>query len=129
MNYITEKERLENEIGSLKIQNNFMKKQIIDLELEKRDLQKRLLHLLQSEIIRSFDELDLNTGKHKRDIKEADEIAKPVRHGHWFTTHYEMGGVIKRSVCVTCSKCKGKSDEATAFCSNCDSKIDEEAKK
>lgn len=38
-------------------------------------LEKRLKHLLESDYIRSFDEKNLNGG-YKRDIKEADAIAK-----------------------------------------------------
>lgn len=77
MNFITERVKLENEIGSLKIQNDFMRSQIIDLVLEKTDLRKRLSHLLESDFINSFDAKDFKTGKYKRDIKEADEITKP----------------------------------------------------
>lgn len=50
----------------------------------------------------------------------------PIKHGHWITTHYEMGGVIKRSIYVTCSECKGTSVDATPFCSNCGAQMDEE---
>lgn len=36
-------------------------------------LLKRFWHLLESDYIRSFDEVDRRTGTYKRDIKEADE--------------------------------------------------------
>lgn len=35
-------------------------------------LERRLKHLLQSDFIRSFDEVNVNTKEYKRDIKEAD---------------------------------------------------------
>ena len=50
---------------------------------------------------------------------------EPVIHAHWITTHYEMGGVIKRSIYVTCSECKGTSVDATPFCPNCGAQMDE----
>ncbi len=45
---------------------------VADLEKEVMQLQSRLRHLLESEYIRSFDELDLEKGDYKRDIREAD---------------------------------------------------------
>lgn len=36
--------------------------------------EKRLKHLLQSKVIRSFDEVDIKTGLHKHDIKTVDEV-------------------------------------------------------
>lgn len=41
---------------------------------ENKSLQRRLSHLLESDYISSFDELDPRTHKYKRDIKEADEL-------------------------------------------------------
>ena len=37
-------------------------------------LLKRFRHLLESEIIRLYDEVDPRTGEYKRDIKELDNI-------------------------------------------------------
>lgn len=42
-------------------------------------LLKRFRHLLQSDFIRSFDEYDRRTGTYKRDIVEADHLARVVR--------------------------------------------------
>lgn len=49
---------------------------------EHEALLRRFRHLLQSDFIRSFDEVDPKTGTYKRDISEADK-AEPVRHGKW----------------------------------------------
>lgn len=47
---------------------------------EYESLLKRFRHLLESDYIRSFDEVKLGTGEHKRDIREAD---RENRHGQW----------------------------------------------
>lgn len=41
---------------------------------EKCPYQSRLMHLLKSNFIKSFDEVDWKSKQHKRDIKEADKI-------------------------------------------------------
>lgn len=42
-------------------------------------LMKRFRHLLESDFIRSFDEYDPKTGTYKRDISEADTMARVIR--------------------------------------------------
>ena len=49
------------------------------LMAENRALRDRLGHLLQSDFIRSFDEIELSTGEYVRDIKNADKIV-PYEH-------------------------------------------------
>lgn len=44
------------------------------LTSENRALRERLAHLLQSDFIKSFDEVELSTGEYVRDIKDADKI-------------------------------------------------------
>ena len=50
-----------------------------DLEKEVMQLQSRLRHLLKSDYIRSFDEVDRNTGDYKKDIREADRAADALQ--------------------------------------------------
>lgn len=47
---------------------------------EFESLLKRFRHLLESDYIRSFDEVECGTGKYKRDIEEAD---RENRCGRW----------------------------------------------
>lgn len=51
--------------------------EILNLAIEALEhdyiLERRLKHLLQSDFIRSFDEVDVHTKEYKRDIKEADK--------------------------------------------------------
>lgn len=60
--------------------NNAICRQALELikrqQAEIESLEKRLRHLLQSDFIRSFDELVTGKGNYKRDIKEADKLAK-----------------------------------------------------
>lgn len=44
-----------------------------ELTVESDPIIKRLRHLLESEYIRSFDEVDPSTQEYKRDIREADK--------------------------------------------------------
>lgn len=46
---------------------------------EYESLLKRFRHLLESDFIRSFDEYDPKTGTYKRDISEADTMARVIR--------------------------------------------------
>lgn len=48
-------------------------KSIEELEYEKACISKRLSHLLESNTIKSFDEVDPRTQEYKRDIREADK--------------------------------------------------------
>lgn len=64
----------------------------IKLRRDMRMLELRLGHLLQSDFIRSFDEVDINTMEYVRDIKYADQLvphssiaAVPIeKHRRWF---------------------------------------------
>lgn len=47
---------------------------------EHESLVRRFEHLLESDYIRSFDEVKLGTGEYKRDIREAD---RENRRGRW----------------------------------------------
>lgn len=56
---------------------------------EYESLLKRFRHLLESDYIRSFDEVKLGTGEYKRDIREAD---LENQRAHWIAN-------------CTCSRC------------------------
>lgn len=53
--------------------NNCVPTATSELTVESDPIIKRLRHLLESEYIRSFDEVDPRTQEYKRDIREADK--------------------------------------------------------
>lgn len=84
---------------------------------EYEDLVKRIKHLLNSELTRSFDEVCIATGKYKRDIAEADKVQ---RHGKWsYDDRYYIGGAC-------CSLCGGAAHGKSKYCPNCGARMDKE---
>lgn len=85
-------------------------------------LLRRFRHLLQSDFIHSFDEVDPLTGVYKRNIAEADK-AEPVRHGRWITESIPQDGYR-----TYCSNCKRLLHNAPFipydFCPHCNAKMD-----
>lgn len=88
---------------------NFSLNSVRDFQKNDIDrLERRLKHLLQSDFIKSFDEVDVYTKEYKRDIREAD--IEKRSHGKWIE--------ILRHYTGSCSIC-GKAAEITNFCPNC----------
>ena len=85
---------------------------------EYEDLMKRFRHLLESDFISRFDEVDITTGRYKRDIAEADK-AQHVRHSKW---------VCRTPGVFSCGACLGLAlgNRPTCYCPNCGEKMDEE---
>lgn len=53
---------------------NGLKKQLEEVSDEYKSLRKRLSHLLESDFIASFDDINMKTWEYKRNIKEADAL-------------------------------------------------------
>ena len=69
---------------------------------EYNTLLRRFQHLLKSDFIRSFDKYDPQTGTYKRDILEADEVARIIRCKdceHWRPSPF---GVTNLGWCIIC---------------------------
>lgn len=83
-------------------------------------LLKRLQHLLESDFISSFDEVDTTTGRYKRDIAEADKV-QPVRHSKW---------VCRTPGMFSCNACGNLAveNQSMYYCPECGAKMDGEAK-
>ena len=93
-------------------------------------LLRRFRHLLQSDFIRSFDELDIKTHTYNRDIAEADKCAgEPVKHGRWIIhgqPHLWRDTDI-REYWVECSECNTVGSPHWKRCPVCEAKMDLEA--
>ena len=105
-------------------------------------LERRLKHLLQSDFIRSFDEVNPHTKEYKRDIKEADKavrcscsncikatIIEERPHGEWIVNNrYKRKG----KKFLDCSECHyGENGDIICevkkipnFCPNCGASMD-----
>lgn len=85
---------------------------------EYEGLLKRFRHLLESDFIASFAEVEPFTGKYKRDIAEADKV-QPVRHSKW---------VCRTPGVFSCDECKGLAlgNRPTCYCPYCGAKMDGE---
>ena len=88
--------------------------------VEYEQLLKRLRHLLESDFISSFDEVDITTGRYKRDIDEADKV-QPVRHSKW---------VCRTPGMFSCNACRNLAveNQSMYYCPGCEAKMDGEAK-
>lgn len=78
-------------------------------------LERRLKHLLQSEFIRSFDEVDIYTKEYKRDIREADYKNTGGR-GTWEVQYFD-----NKPKFFICSNCKSRLSYRYNFCPCCGS--------
>ena len=85
---------------------------------EYEGLLKRFRHLLESDFIASFAEVEPFTGKYKRDIAEADKV-QPVRHSKW---------VCRTPGVFSCGACFGLAlgNRPTRYCPDCGAKMEEE---
>lgn len=78
-------------------------------------LERRLKHLLQSEFIRSFDEVDARTKEYKRDIREAD-YKNTGGCGTWEIQYFDNTPRF-----FICSNCKSRLSYRYNFCPCCGS--------
>lgn len=87
---------------------------------EYEGLLKRFRHLLESDFIASFAEVEPFTGKYKRDIAEADKV-QPVRHSKW---------VCRTPGVFSCGACLGLAlgNRPTCYCPDCGARMDGEKK-
>lgn len=85
---------------------------------EYEDLLKRFRHLLESDFIASFAEVEPFTGKYKRDISEADKV-QPMRHSKW---------VCRTPGVFSCGACLGLAlgNRPTHYCHECGARMDGE---
>lgn len=86
---------------------------------EHESLVRRFKHLLESDYIRSFDEVVPFTGKYKRDIREADR-ERP--HGHW-VGYWNGCHAVDQMHCTKC-RCEirytdGFKDGKPNYCPRC----------
>lgn len=83
-------------------------------------LVRRLEHLLNSDYIRSFDEKDIETGKYKRDIRDADRerVYAEWREAATFGSHH-----VCQERGVVCSYCCELSKHRHKFCPSCGAKM------
>ena len=83
---------------------------------EYEGLLKRFRHLLESDFIASFAEVEPFTGKYKRDIAEADKV-QPVRHSKW---------VCRTPGVFSCGACLGLAlgNRPTCYCPDCGARMD-----
>ena len=83
---------------------------------EYEGLLKRFRHLLESDFIASFAEVEPFTGKYKRDIAEADKV-QPVRHSKW---------VCRTPGVFSCGECLGLAlgNRPTCYCPDCGARMD-----
>ena len=91
---------------------------------EYESLLKRFRHLLESDYIRSFDEVKLGTGEYKRDIREAD---REHPHGRWIERieiFSESEGEVNAIGCSECGRSQRKY-RRTLYCPNCGAKMDD----
>ncbi len=79
-------------------------------------LERRLKHLLQSDFIRSFDEIDVYTKEYKRDIREADNKNTTGSCGTWEIQYYDNTPRF-----FICSNCKCRLTYRYNFCPCCGS--------
>ena len=87
---------------------------------EYEGLLKRFRHLLESDFIASFAEVEPFTGKYKRDIAEADKV-QPVRHSKW---------VCRTPGMFSCNACGNLAveNQSMYYCPECGAKMDGETK-
>lgn len=85
---------------------------------EYEQLLKRFQHLLESDFISSFDEVDITTGRYKRDIAEADKV-QPMRHSKW---------VCRTPGMFSCNACRNLAveNQSMYYCPECGAKMDGE---
>lgn len=92
---------------------------------EYEQLLKRFRHLLESDFISSFSEVEPFTGQYKRDIAEADKV-EPVRHGRW----RHLGGDEWRcTICGEVIHTEGTEKPEDKYCRECGARMDGEARK
>lgn len=88
-------------------------------------LVRRLKHLLESDYIRSFDEVKPGTGEYKRDIREAD-LEHP--HGRWGFRAYSGDMRLTVNAEVVCSNCHAPDFRVIGtwfkYCPHCGAKMD-----
>ncbi|MGN1058693.1 MAG: hypothetical protein ACI4Q7_05015 [Candidatus Avelusimicrobium sp.] len=87
---------------------------------EYESLLRRFRHLLESDYIRSFDEVDRRTGEYKRDIKEA----APVVHGRWIYHNDDLFPIESMQECSRCHEKEFMTLRNENFCTNCGAKMD-----
>ena len=84
-------------------------------------LLKRFRHLLESDYIRSFDEVKLGTGEYKRDIREAD---RENRHGQWEFEDVDIICSVCRCDALIEWSSKHVGQRRSNYCPNCGAKMD-----
>ncbi len=96
---------------------NFSLNSVRDFQKNDIDrLERRLKHLLQSDFIRSFDEVDVYTKEYKRDIREADDKNTTGGSGKWEIQYYDNTPRF-----FICSNCKCRLTYRYNFCPCCGS--------
>lgn len=83
---------------------------------EYEGLLKRFRHLLESNFISSFAEVEPFTGQYKRDIAEADKV-QPVRHARWKDSPVPFAMPI-------CSACGEMGYKHWIACPHCGARMD-----
>lgn len=84
---------------------------------EYEGLLKRFRHLLESDFISSFAEVETFTGQYKRDIAKADKV-QPMRHARWKDSPVPY--VLPR-----CSRCGEMGFKNWIACPHCGARMDE----
>ena len=127
----TEAEKIEaiNEVVALDTHNGITKTDVLRVlkwamnyylvqELNVHILERRLKHLLQSDFIRSFDEVDARTKEYKRDIREADVLPTTTTGGcgTWDIQYFDNTPRF-----FICSNCKSRLSYRYNFCPCCGS--------
>lgn len=88
-------------------------------------LQERLRHLLQSDFIRSFDEIDHKTNTYRRNISEADS-ENTNNDAQWIKLDSIFKGMYKCSNCMEIVTMTGKAlieNKLDNYCAHCGSKM------
>lgn len=83
---------------------------------EYEGLLKRFRHLLESDFISSFSEVEPFTGQYKRDIAEADKV-QPVRHARW----KDLPAPFAMPICSACGDIGYKN---WIVCPHCGARMD-----
>ena len=90
---IAESEKIRNDIHTL-VHVFYMAVEPAEKGRGEDAAEKRLKHLLQSETVQRFDELDVKTGKYKREMKELDEEMRELREyravSKWLNENAEL---------------------------------------
>lgn len=92
----------------------------LDILDEKKTIENRLKHLLQSEAVRLYDEVDPTiSGGYKRDISELDHLAfdskREEKTAHW--------DISCDGFYPFCSHCGEAAERMTPHCPNCGRKM------